>query len=165
MYCNVLTKFELKVNRMKTKILILLAFPVMFYACQKDTYTTNPQISIKSINSTTVSPGSLLVFQLEFTDKEGDVQDTLYIQKFSRVCPGQTGVQKDLKYKVPDFSPTSNLKGIFEVTCSYNINVPGTLQMIGCGTKTDTAYFKFWLKDKANNISDTITTENIVLLK
>lgn len=165
MYCNVLTKFELKVNRMKTKILILLALPVMFYACKKDTYTTKPQIKVKSINSTTLSPGSLLVFQLEFTDAEGDVQDTLYIQKFSRVCPTQPGVQFNTKNKVPDFSPTSNLSGIFEISYAYNINMPGTLNISGCGTKNDTAYFKFWLKDKANNISDTIITENIVLLK
>jgi hypothetical protein len=47
MYCNVLTKFEMKVNRMKTKLLILLALPVLFYACKKDTYTTKPQISMK----------------------------------------------------------------------------------------------------------------------
>lgn len=165
MYCNVLTKFELKLNRMKTKILILLALPVMFYACKKDTYNTKPQISVKSINSKVLSPGALLLFQIEFTDKEGDIQDTLYIQKFSRICPTSPGVQFFTKNRVPDFTPTANLKGILEIGYAYNTNIQGYTTMSGCGTKNDTAYFKFWLKDKANNISDTITTENIVLLK
>jgi len=165
MYCNVLTKFELKVTRMKTKILILLAIPVMFYACKKDTYLTKPQISIKSISSTTISPGALLTIELQFTDAEGDISDTLFIQKFSRVCPGQPGVQFSTRNKVPDFTPISNLKGILEIGYAYNANIPGKQTISSCGTKNDTAYFKFWLKDKGKNVSDTITSENIVLLK
>jgi hypothetical protein len=166
MYCNVLTKFELKVNRMKTKILILLALPVMFYACKKDTYNTKPQISVKSINSKQAyPPAALLFFQIEFTDAEGDIQDTLYVQKFSRVCPNQPGVQFTTRTGFLIFHPTSNLKGILEIGYAYNTNIQGYTTISGCGIKNDTAYFKFWLKDKANNISDTITTENIVLLK
>lgn len=165
MYCNVLTKFELKLNRMKTKILILLAIPVMFYSCKKDTYTTKPQITVKSINSTTISQGQVLLFQIEFTDAEGDIQDTLWVQKFSRTCPNTAGVQFISKNKVPDFTPTPNLKGILEIGYAYNANIQGYSTISGCGNKNDTAYFKFWLKDKANNISDTISSANIVLLK
>ena len=165
MYCNVLTKFEKKVNRMKTKILILLAIPVMFYACKKDTYTTKPQIAIKSISSTTLKQGDVLLFQLSFTDAEGDIQDTLWVQKVSRICPGTPGAQFISKNKVPDFTPTSNLKGILEIGYAYNANVSGYSTISGCGTKNDTAYFKFWLKDKGKNVSDTISSENIILLK
>lgn len=150
---------------MKTKILILLAMPVMFYACKKDTYTTKPQISIKSINSTTLSQGSLLLFEINFTDAEGDIQDTLWVQKISRVCPGTPGAQFISKNKVPDFTPTSNLKGIIEIGYAYNTNIPGYSSISGCGLKTDTTYFKFWLRDKAKNTSDTITSPNIILLK
>jgi hypothetical protein len=152
-------------KRMKTKILILLAIPVMFYACKKDTYTSKPQLSIKSINSTVLKQGDLLYFQIQFTDAEGDIQDTLWVQKVSRTCPTTFGVQFTSKNKVPDFTPTSNLKGILEIGYGYNANIPGSNTIAGCGTKNDTAYFRFWLKDKAKNVSDTISTENIVLLK
>jgi hypothetical protein len=165
MYCNVLTKFELKVKRMKTKILIVFAIAAMFYGCSKDSYNTKPKISIRSISSTVLSPGGLLLFQIEFTDKEGDIQDTLYVQKFSKVCPGTPNVQFLSKNRVPDFTPTSDLKGILEIGYGYNVNIPGYESMLSCAGKTDTTYFKFWLKDKANNISDTITSENIILLK
>ncbi len=151
---------------MKTKILILLAIPVMFYTCKKDTYTTKPQISVKSISSTTISQGQVLLFEIEFTDAEGDIQDTLFYQKYSRTCPSAPGVQiPNGRSKVPDFTPTPDLKGVLEVGFGYNANIPGYPSISGCGTKNDTAYFKFWLKDKANNRSDTITSADIVLLK
>lgn len=152
-------------KRMKTKLLILLAIPVMFYACKKDTYTTKPQLTIKSVNATTLKQGDLLLFQLDFTDAEGDIQDTLWVQKISRICPGTAGAQFISKNKVPDFTPTRNLKGILEIGYAYNANIPGYNAISGCGIKNDTAYFKFWLKDKAKNTSDTISSQNIVLLK
>ncbi|NCI50654.1 hypothetical protein GWC95_12020 [Sediminibacterium roseum] len=150
---------------MKTKILIVLAIAAMFYGCSKDTYNSKPHITIKSTNSTSISPGGLLLFEIEFTDKEGDIQDTLYVQKISKVCPTQQGVQFLSKNRVPSFTPTSNLKGILEIGYGYNTNITGYESMAGCSNKADTAVFKFWLKDKANNISDTITSPNIILLK
>jgi len=149
-------------KRMKTKILILLAIPVMFYACKKDTYTTKPQISIKTINRTTLSSGDVLLFDIEFTDAEGDIQDTLWVQKISKTCPSNTFLSAN---KVPDFTATSNLKGLLEIGYSYNTSNQTYQTIQGCGTKNDTTFFKFWLKDKANNRSDTISSENIVLLK
>jgi hypothetical protein len=150
-------------NRMKTKLLILLAIPAMFYACKKDTYTTKPQISIKSISSKNISQGDVLLFSIDFTDKEGDIQDTLWVQKISRICPTTPGAQFIQANRVPDFTATSNLKGTLEIGYGYNANVQGYSTISGCGTRNDTCYFKFWLKDKANNVSDTISSENIVL--
>jgi hypothetical protein len=152
-------------KRMKTKLLILLAIPVMFYACKKDTYATKPQLAIKTISSTTLKQGDVLLFQISFTDAEGDIQDTLWVQKISRICPTTPGAQFISKNRVPDFVPTSNLKGILEIGYAYNANVAGYSAISGCGTKNDTAYFKFWLKDKGQNVSDTLISPNIVLLK
>ena len=152
-------------NRMKTKILILLAIPVIFYACKKDTYTAKPQISIKSVSSSKLTQGELLIFQLNFTDAEGDIQDTIWVQKISRTCPGTAGAQFISPNRIPDFTPVSNLKGILEIGYAYNSNVQGYPTISGCGTKNDTTFFRFWMKDKANNRSDTISSDNIVLLK
>lgn len=149
---------------MKTKILILLVLPLLYFGCKKDTYTTKPQISVKSINKTKLNLGDALIFQIEFTDKEGDVQDTLWIQKVSRVCHSTPGVDFVSVNRVPNFDPISNLKGIFEIGYSYGVSGEYKI-MNGCPNKNDTCYFVFWMKDKANNKSDTITTENIVLLK
>lgn len=149
---------------MKTKILILLALPFLFFGCGKDSYTTKPQISIKNINKTELKFGESLIFQINFTDQEGDIQDTIWVQKISKVCPTTPGAQIFTKYKIPNFDPITHLKGIIEIGFTYG--TAGEYSPInGCPNKNDTSYFKFWLKDKAQNRSDTITTENIILLK
>jgi hypothetical protein len=150
---------------MKAKLLILLALPLAFYGCKKDTYTTKPQISLKDSYNKTLRAGDILLFQVNFTDAEGDIQDTLWVQKISRICPTTPGAQFISKNRVPDFTPTSNLKGIIEIGYAYNSNSGGYSAIAGCSNKNDTCYFKFWLKDKGNNVSDTISSANIVLLK
>ena len=150
---------------MRTKILILLIIGSFFYSCKKDTYTTKPQITFGSASSTVLTQGNILTFTIDFTDKEGDVQDTLWIQKLSRTCPTTTGVQFTSKNKVPNFAPTSNLKGKMEISFVYNGNVPGIASIIGCSNKNDTSYFRFWLKDKAQNRSDTISSPDIILIR
>lgn len=150
---------------MKAKLLILLAIPFVFYACKKDTYTTKPQLSVKSINKKELKPGDLLIFQINFTDAEGDIQDTIWVQKISRICPSTPGAQFLSKNKVPEFTPVSNLKGVIEIGYAYNVSGTGYQTIAGCGIKNDTTYFKFWVQDKAKNKSDTLITENIVLLK
>lgn len=150
---------------MRTKILILLTITVFFITCKKDSFNTKPQITFNNVNSTVFSQGQILTFQLDFTDKEGDIQDTLWVEKISRTCPKEVGVQIINKNKVPDFTPTSNLKGKLEISFIYNGNAPGITSIIGCSNKNDTAYFRFWLKDKAQNRSDTISSPDIILLK
>ncbi len=150
---------------MKTKILILLTFATFFYACKKDAYTTKPQITFKSASSTALKQGDIVTFQIDFTDKEGDIQDTLWVEKVSRTCPTTAGVQFISKNKVPNFTATTQLKGILEISFVYNSNIAGISSIIGCSNKNDTSYFKFWLKDKAQNRSDTITSPDIILYR
>lgn len=150
---------------MRTKILILLTFAAFFYGCKKSSYTTRPQISFNSVNSTVLYQGNVVTFQLNFTDKEGDIQDTLWVEKISRTCPNTPGVQFISKNKVPNFTATSNLDGKLEISFVYNANVPGLSSIIGCSNRNDTSYFRFWLKDKANNRSDTIASPDIILVK
>lgn len=142
---------------------LLLSIPM---ACKKDTFSTKPQISFKNISNTTLSASNpILFFEIRFTDKEGDVQDTLWIQKISKTCPNSPGVQFISKNKVPDFTPVPNLEGVLEIGFAYNANIGNYPVITGCGNKNDTATFKFWLRDNAKNISDTLVSPPIILLK
>ena len=114
----------------KTKILILLAIPFIFYACNKDTYTTKPQISIKSISSTLLKQGDILLFTIGFTDAEGDIQDTLWVQKISRTCPQTPGAQFISRNRVPNFTPTPQLKGTLEIGYANNWTITGHICII-----------------------------------
>lgn len=151
---------------MKYKILLaVLVLIGVAVACNKDKFQTKPQLFLKNINRSSVPRGELLTMNLEFTDAEGDVQDTLWIQRISKVCPAQIGVQFKSGYKIPDFSSTKNQKGTFEINFVNGILKDGFVTINTCSSKTDTSYFKFWMKDKAKNVSDTVTTSNIAIEK
>lgn len=150
---------------MRTKLLILLTITFFFSSCKKEEFNTKPTLTFGEVNTTQLRQGNLLIFTLNFTDKEGDIQDTLWVQKISRTCPTTPGVQFISRNKVPDFTGTPNLKGKLEITFVYNANVPGTPSIVGCNNRNDTAFFRFWLKDKANNRSDTISSPDIILIR
>jgi hypothetical protein len=150
---------------MRTKLLILLTITLFFSSCKKEEFNTKPTLTFGEVNTTQLRQGNLLIFTLNFTDKEGDIQDTLWVQKISRTCPTTPGVQFISRNKVPDFTGTPNLKGKLEITFVYNANVPGTPSIVGCNNRNDTALFRFWLKDKANNRSDTISSPDIILIR
>jgi hypothetical protein len=164
LYCNVLTKFELKAKIMKTKLWLVLAFSAVFGACGKDTYTTKPSLSFKDVNGTVFGNGSTLIFNIEFTDKEGDIQDSIWVQKITRT-KGCTNFSD--RTKIPSFQAISNLKGTFEVGYSVGTSLNSTYPILpGCpGNKNDTCYFKFWARDLAKNVSDTVVSPDIIILK
>ncbi|MGI8951530.1 MAG: hypothetical protein ACR2FN_08090 [Chitinophagaceae bacterium] len=145
---------------MKAKILILTLILTALAACKKDLYTTAPQLKFLSVNADVFPQNSILQFKIQVTDKEGDIQDTFWVQQISINACADTLTQP---YQVPDFAATKDLKGEFDITYAYG-DVQGYPFITGCSLKNDSCYFRFWLKDKANHISDTISSSPIVLL-
>lgn len=144
--------------------IIVIAF-ILFIGCNKDKYQTKPQLFIKGINKTSFVIGENIKIELEFTDAEGDVQDTLWVQRTSKICPGTIGVNFTSPSAIPNFSSTRNQKGYFEINYMYGRLSDVMPTINGCSNRNDTSFFKFWMKDKAGNRSDTVTTTNIALLR
>lgn len=150
---------------MKNILGILILITVFNWGCNKEKFQTKPQLFIKSINQTNFVIGDNVKIQLEFTDAEGDVQDTLWVMRRTRNCPSSLARLNDTsKLKIPNFTSTANQKGIFELNYTYGKTDPFML-INGCPGRNDTSFFRFWMKDKAGNRSDTVTTTNIVLLR
>lgn len=150
----------MKAVRMKAKLLIISTILLAVIACKKDTYTTKPQLTFKSVNGKSFGPNQAIIFSLEFTDKEGDIQDSIWVQKVTRVngCNNFND-----RVKIPSFTPTNNLKGIFEVGYSTG-NISGSnYTVIPTCNKTDTCFFRFWVSDLAKNRSDTVVSTDIII--
>ena len=152
---------------MKKGILIGLCLVLLGIACSKDKFQTKPTLEIKSQNGNLIPVGAALILEFEFTDKEGDVDDTLYVKKI-RINQRQVPTLRDsFKLEVPDFP--KNTKGVIKLEMDYQnylisaINPPTT----GNPPKAepDTLMIKFALKDKGNNISDTVTTGPIIVIR
>lgn len=147
---------------MKTKIFVSLLGMFFLAACKKDKYTTKPQLTFKNVNTTRLDHNQTITFTFQVTDKEGDIQDSLWVQKVEPKCGGSNFTAK---YKMPNFTATKSFNGEVSVCFAYgnNLGCP-TLSGPSCA-RNDTATFRFWIKDKAGNRSDTASSPLIAILR
>ena len=157
---------------MRNTILIALVSLVIF-SCKKDTYSSTPKLTYKSVNTKTLYPKQVVKFTLNVTDAEGDITDTMYVQKINinKVKDSCKSSGFSDKYPVPTFPSTKNLNQDILVSFASGANVPiGASNSyyvniaFGCSVN-DTCYFQFIIKDKANHKSDTVRSETIVIVK
>jgi hypothetical protein len=149
---------------MKTKLLITTVAALCFAACSKDKFTTKPQLEFKTVNSDAIGPGQQLIITLRYTDREGDIQNYIHIQrKIVNDCIADTlGKPQSIPSNVPE---KSNAAG--DIIIRYSYSPDNTYPLIGepsCAGN-DTCIYRFALSDKAGNVSDTISSPPIVILK
>lgn len=146
-------------------ILFLSAAVLILWGCSKSSFNTTPSLKFKSVNGTVIPSGGLVKFTLEVTDAEGDIQDTLYVEKVVPRCD----LSNLIEYReVPlDVPLTRNFQGDLIITYANGSGISG-FEDLNIEPKcdfNDTCYFRFMIKDKANHKSDTLTTPTIVLQK
>jgi hypothetical protein len=152
---------------MKFKFIAPVILLLIIAACNKDKFTTKPQLKIKSVSTDVVPFNSGISFTLEFTDKEGDVNDSLFVKK---VRLNQRVVATNLDSfwtTIPTFP--KHTEGEFLVDLNYQTilsalqppTVPGNPQEF----EPDTLVVKFLARDKEGNKSDTVTSQQIVVIR
>ncbi len=153
---------------MKTRLLFfsLLLFAVL--ACSKDKFQTIPHLKFKSKNTDVVPFNGSLRITLQYTDKEGDVNDSIFVVRQRLNRKGSVTLPAS-PYNIPDFPNT--IKGEFEITLSYQFGLIFGLAPIRVAgsnpvrNEPDTLNLKFVAKDKAGNKSDTLTVSNIYVTR
>lgn len=143
-----------------TNLFSILLLLFVLTGCKKDKFGTRPSIKLKSVNTTQLHSGELLQFVISFTDAEGDISDSVFVQKIEPRCALSNFKQL---YGLPAVPRTKNLEGDLIVTFGYN--QPPYVQIGPRCAQNDTAVFRFALKDKANNVSDTISSPPIIIFK
>jgi len=142
-----------------TKSLFLLFFITIFLSCGKDTFQSRPQLFLESVSTTTVPAFSDLQIVMRLTDKEGDFLDTVWVKKITTRCPS-SNFADSLLYRIPNDAPrTKNFDGQVVVSFTYAFELQPRC------TRPDTAVFSFWMKDEKGNLSDTVKTPPIIILK
>ena len=152
---------------MKTKILFTLFVALGLQACNKDKFNTKPSLSLRSLNTNVVPVNGTLSFEFEVTDKEGDITDSLFVKKIrmnKRVVPT---VRDSFYLTLPEVKKIQ--KAFVTVDLGYQSYLISAINPPTTGTpprkENDTLVFKFVLKDKAKNASDTFTSETIVVTR
>ena len=153
---------------MQKPVIYIAALMVVFIACGKDKFNTKPTLTIKSISSSTVPQSGQLQILFEFTDKEGDVSDSIFMKKIRiNTIPAQLDPIDSFGFKVPDFPKKS--KGDIQLNLDYNLHLTGSTLPPTQGNPpqnvADTMIYRFALRDQAGNISDTVQTDPIVIIR
>lgn len=148
---------------MRSKFLFLAL--VLLTACSKDKIATKPSIKIKSLSTTNVANGSDLTIELSFTDKEGDISNSIYIQKTrinKRVVPT---IRDSFSLPVADY-PGQSIGNLL-LHLNYQNHLISAVNPPTSGTpptyESDSLVLKFVLRDKGGNTSDTVSTGTVVI--
>lgn len=142
------------------KVFLLIITAAFFLsACQKDKYSSSPQIKYESvspnytISSDPLSATPVVTFSL--TDAEGDLgitgTDTAYIF-IKNVLTGKSD-------SIPFPDLTDIVKGNFKADVLAPVGVALDCRTIpGGDVHIDTLYYEIYVKDFAGNLSNTIVT-------
>ena len=153
------------------KIRIGLALIIVFgmIACGKDKFQTIPQLTLRAKSPEVVPVNGTLRLNIEYTDKEGDVSDTVFIVRQRLNVRGPLLLQPS-PYDIPEFPHTD--KGEFEISLLYQrdlifsitppLRIPGTNP---AKYENDTLRLKIVAKDKAGNKSDTLVVDNVYVAR
>ena len=161
---NVLNLFIAQNILMKGFSFILILSSLIILACEKDKFETKPELEIKNVNSKNLRQGQDLVVNLEFRDKEGDVDSILYVvrERINRL--GKRTVTNN--YAVPNFP--NQKSGEIQVTLGYANRLTqgfSTISLPGNQVQPDTMNIKFILKDRKDNLSDTVVVDNVIIAR
>jgi hypothetical protein len=153
---------------MKSILFVLLILSVIASSCDKDKFQTKPTITLKGINGDFIPQNGSLVLDLEVTDKEGDVQDSVIIIKRRLNKRVVTTIRDTLRYTIPNFP--SSPKTQIQVTLDYQailsaLNPPTIPGSNPPQREPDTLQLRLAVRDRAGNTSDTIETQNIYVFR
>ena len=150
---------------MKWKFFVLLTITAGLIACDKSKYNTKPSLKLRHINSYLIPVNGTLNIEFDFTDKEGDISNVLILKKERMNKRKVATIRDSLGLPVPDFPKYK--QGVVEANLEYQLHLISAQNPPTTGTppraESDTLTLKFVLKDKDNNVSDTVRLENVVI--
>jgi hypothetical protein len=152
---------------MKAKIVLLfLILAGIFMACNKDKFTTTPQVKIKTVSPKTVRQGDVIEIRGQFTDEEGDLDSVFIVYKWYDGATA-TIIFDTIKNSIAGLGlPKSTREGDILITFAYGIQIDGISQLTPTPSIRDTsATFGIVLKDKEANRSDYAESEKLRLIK
>ena len=139
---------------------------MIFFSCkQKSAYPPEPKLTYNSLQPKILKAGSsngYTLVSLGIVDGDGDIgfnTDNLYFHD-SRDSTNQW-----IKMRIPeipgDYSPGAGIKGSIEVIylAAWLLLRPDTAHL-----HSDTLHWSIFMKDEAGHISDTVETEDLILV-
>ena len=150
---------------MKPGIFLAIFLILVMIACKKDKFTTEPQVTVKSISPGSVSQGNLIKMKAKFTDDEGDLDSIFIVYKWYN---GTIVTRKDtFRTSTAAFNlPAQTRQGDILVNFLYGISGGDYPQLPSSPVSKDTtSTLGLVLKDKAGHRSGYSESDPIRLKK
>ena len=138
---------------------------VMIAACNKDKVDTKPSLRVKSVSSNVIPVNGDLSINLEFKDKEADLE-SIFVQKIRQNKRTTPTIRDTFSLSVADFPKKSN--GDIEMRLFYQLQLLSAERAPANPNsptqfESDSLVIRLALRDKGAHVSDTVTTEQIVV--
>ena len=145
-------------------IIIILLTLVITYSCNKETkYSNIPKIKFLSLSHSVVKAGSDtdIVIRFDFEDGDGNIGFGT-----KNLILSDSRYNDTIPYEIPvieeRYSPENGLKGIIQVSYSAAFLFTRTDSV---HLESDTLRWNIYMKDQAGNVSNTIQTSDLILVK
>jgi hypothetical protein len=161
-------KFVIIQSREMKYILYLCCPILIIIACNKDKFQTKPQLTLKSTSDKIIPPNGSFHVVFEFTDKEGDIGDSIFYKKVRVNVRTTSPLTTDtIRYLLPKNLPNST-KGDIDITIPYTDLVSAITPLTVPGSnpprlESDSLLLRFAISDNAKNHSDTVDIPGVVV--
>ncbi len=145
---------------MKTSpILVVSSVLILLVACGKDKFESKPRLEIKSYSGKEIFPGQVMSIKLNYFDKEGDLSTAPFTgivrrQNLLPISPSQDVIDTII-VPLPEFPVKDQGEISFDLPYSF---------LKESTTENDTLKFRFSVVDNAGNESDTVVTDQVVII-
>ncbi|MES2776243.1 MAG: hypothetical protein V4722_18860 [Bacteroidota bacterium] len=157
--------------KVSSKIAVaVLAAGICFWGCKKTSPADKIVLKFKSISSTDVRQGQLLILEIECNDvtQISTKADTAIGVQFTmlnknNVCSFSGGTKvRTTPYPVPDLSRANTSSSV--ITMQWDGNALSGIPGNKC-RPIDTTQIRIWVKNKAGVTSDTLVIPNPVIIR
>jgi hypothetical protein len=152
----------------RTKLSFLFIACLFAFGCKKENVDSKPRLTLKDFRTYSVNTnngnGNIVEIDLEVSDKEGDIRDSIFITKII-LDPSNCIDTLRLKHRIPVF-PSGNTDNILFQLKFASFGVPGfngDQVLPGRCSNKDLTTFKICVQDLAGNRSDTISTPPVII--
>ena len=148
------------------KLLFSGFIALVLSACTKDKFQTVPQVTIKSFGPEEVFKGQLIELIATVTDKEGDVQDSVYVVRKRFNANNVVLSTHTTRYNISTLGAPKKQEIDVQVTFLYGELKPEVAPIQNLETFADRNFsIGLVVIDKAGNRSQYVESETIVLKK
>ena len=147
---------------MKTRIttLAFLFVSLLFTACKKDEAieSDTPEIELVSVSSSSVQEGEPLTFRIQYTDGNGDLGENN--SSVRNLFLTDSRVNVTYEYRISQLSPSNS-----DIIIRGNLDIVLNSTAITDNSTSQQVTYSIYVKDRAGNQSNTVTTDALTIYR